>query len=113
MQISDTELEQLVRNGESFRVEFKETLEGSAPTAIREAVCAFANDLPGSGEAGVVFVGVRDNGEPVGIDITDRMLTQLSDIKTDGNIVPPASMLVEKRTLLGTNMAVITVVPSD
>lgn len=113
MRISDAELERLLCHGESFRVEFKEALTGGVPGAILEAVCAFANDLPGSGESGVVFVGVRDNREPVGINVTDRMLRQLSSIKTDGNIVPPPSMLVEKRILLGADVAVITVAPSD
>lgn len=113
MILDDSELESIMDQGESFRVEYKETLAGSAPRSIREAVCAFANDLPGSGQPGVVFVGVEDNGEPIRIDVNDQMLTQLSDIKTDGNIVPPPSMLVEKRRLKGADVAVVTVLPSD
>ena len=113
MRLDDSELERILDQGESFRVDYKERLDGNAPTSIREAVCSFANDLPGLGQPGVVFVGVKDNGEPMGIDITDQMLTQLSDIKTDGNIVPPPSMLVEKRRLGGMDVAVVTVLPSD
>lgn len=113
MRLDDVTLEKLLREGEGFRVELKESLAGSAPTAIREAVCAFANDLPGSGAPGVVFVGIRDNRDPVGIAVTDRMLQQLSDIKTDGHILPPPSLFVEKRTLRGAEMAVVTVLPSD
>ena len=41
------------------------------------------------------------------------MLIQLSSIRTDGNIVPPPSILVEKRTLKAADVAVITVLPSD
>lgn len=113
MRVSDQELEHLLAEGETFRVERKETLGGSAPTSIREAVCAFANDLPNSGEIGVVFVGVRDNGDLVGLLVTDELLRQLADMKTDGNIVPPPSMFVEKRILRGTEVAVIAVLPSD
>ena len=113
MRLDDDELERLRTSGESFRVEFKETLDGSAPTRIREAVCAFANDLPDSRQPGVVFVGVQDDGQPTGIDITDSTLNQLGAIKTDGNIVPPPSLLVEKRALRGTDVAVVTVMPSD
>ena len=113
MRLDDAALEKLLREGESFRVELKESPAGSAPSRIRESVCAFANDLPGSGEPGVVFVGVRDNSEPVGIEITDQMLQQLSHIKTDGHIVPPPSLFVEKRTLGGADVAVVTVLPSD
>ena len=113
MRLSDTELEAMMDHGESFRVEYKETLNGDAPTRIREAVCAFSNDLPGSGQAGVVFVGLKDTGETSGIEINDQLLIQLSAIKTDGNIVPPPSMLVEKRTLNGKQVAAVIVLPSD
>ena len=113
MRLDDAKLEELRASGESFRVEYKQDLSGNAPTRIREAVCAFANDLPDSCQPGVVLVGVADSGEPAGLDITDELLTQLSDIKTDGNIVPPPSLFVEKRTLRGADVAVLTVLPSD
>jgi len=41
------------------------------------------------------------------------MLIQLADMKADGHIVPPPSLLVEKRTLDRAEIAVITVYPSD
>ena len=113
MRLDDAALERILSQGESFRVEYKETLDGSASVDIREAVCAFGNDLSCSREPGVVFVGVKNNGEPSQIRITDPMLTQLTSIKTDGNIVPPPSILVEKRILKGVDIAVITVLPSD
>ena len=113
MRLDDLELERLLGAGESFRVDYKERLDGNTATSIREAVCSFANDLPGSGQPGVVFVGVGDDGQPTGLDITDQLLTGLSNVKTDGNVVPPPSMFVEKRTLKGTDVAVVTVLPSD
>ena len=60
-----------------------------------------------------MFIGVKNNGQPIRLGINDQMLIQLSNIKTDGNIVPPPSMLAEKRTLKGADVAVITVLPSD
>lgn len=113
MRLDDAELERMMSQGESFRVEYKESLDGSASAGIQEAVCAFANDLSGSGQPGVVFIGVKNNGEPIRISINDQMLIQLSNIKTDGNILPPPSMLVEKRMLKGADVAVMTVLPSD
>ena len=113
MHMNDQELEELVRQGETFHVEFKESLKGSAPKTIREAICAFANDLPDSRKPGVLFVGVDDDGKPTGLEITDSMLRQLADVKTDGQIVPPPSMQVEKRRLRGNDVAVAIVMPSD
>lgn len=113
MRIDDETLARLLTSGESDRVERKESLAGSAPDAIRAAICAFANDLPGYGQPGVVFVGVRDHGAPTGLIIGDELLRQLADMKTDGNTVPPPSLTVERRTVLGMDLAVVTVVPSD
>ena len=62
---------------------------------VREAVCAFANDLPAHGRPGVAFIGARDDGSSAGLSITDELLLQLADIKTDGNIVPPPTLTVE------------------
>ena len=112
--LSDQQLLQLVDDGETDRVEFKETLAGNAARDISEAVCAFANDLPGHGEPGVVFVGVRDGDRAVvGTAVTDEMLRQLADLKTAGNILPPPSIAVDKRTLRGKDVAVVVVAPSD
>lgn len=110
--LADQDLRQLLAEGESDRVEFKETV-GNAVDSIREAICAFANDLPGHGKLGVIFVGVRDNGTVIGLPVTDELLRQLADMKTDGTIVPPPSMTVGKRSLDGKDVAVVTVQPSD
>ena len=40
------ELESMMRDLESDLVERKESLRGDSPTRTRQAVCAFANDLP-------------------------------------------------------------------
>ena len=109
----DSTLIQLLREGEGERVEFKESLSGSARDGIREAICAFANDLPGYGQPGVAFVGVRDDRTVAGIDVTDEMLRQLADMKTDGNTVPPPSLTVRKLTVDGQDIAAVIVLPSD
>lgn len=112
--LSDEDLEGSLADLESDRVERKQSFKGDAPTTAREAVCAFANDLAGHARPGVIFVGVRDDGVPVdGFVVTDELLRQLADIKADGNIVPPPSLLVEKRHLRGHDVAVITIWPCD
>lgn len=111
--LDNEDLARLLRAGESDRVEFKESLGGDAPNRIRAAICAFANDLPDHRAPGVIFVGVKDDGSVAGLAVTDELLRQLADMKTDGNILPPPSLTVEKRAIDGKDVAVVTVQPSD
>jgi ATP-dependent DNA helicase RecG len=113
MQYKDEDLRKLLDDIESDLVERKESWAGDAPEKGRQAVCAFANDLPDHRKPGVLFVGVKDDGTPVGLDIADQLLQTLSDIKTDGNILPPPTIIVEKRQIKGTDVAVVTVQPAD
>jgi ATP-dependent DNA helicase RecG len=110
---SEQDLESMLFDIESDIAERKESFRGDAPTKAREAICAFANDLPGRGQPGVVFIGARDDGSPAGLIVTDELLLQLADIKTDGNIVPPPTLTVTKHILRGKEMAVVTVWPAD
>jgi ATP-dependent DNA helicase RecG len=110
---TDEELESLLNDTESDRAERKESFQGDAPKKGRQAVCAFANDLPNHNEAGVLFIGAKDDGTPSGIAITDQLLRSLADIKTDGNILPLPVLSVEKRFLKSAEVAVVTVMPSD
>ncbi len=113
MTYSDKELEVLLNDIESDLAERKESWKGDASDKSRQAVCAFANDLPDHRRPGVLFVGAGDDGTPTRLAVSDELLRTLSDIRTDGNILPPPSILVEKRTLRGAEMAVVTVQPSD
>jgi len=55
-------------------VEFKQSLQGHAPDRTRETTCAFANDLSGFRQFGIVAVGLRDDDISEGLAITDRLL---------------------------------------
>lgn len=110
---SDQQLGELIARGESANVEFKESLGDSAPERIEGDVCAFANDLPATGRPGFVIVGLADDGSPVGGRVTDRMLNDLSSAQTDGNIVPPPTLRVEKRSYRNSEIALVMVQPSD
>ena len=92
--MTDQELELLLKDIESDLVERKQSLGGDARNTIRQAICAFANDLPDHRKPGVVFVGARDDGSCTGLPITDELLRTLADMKTDGNILPIPSMSV-------------------
>ena len=110
--MNDQELEQLLDDLESDRVERKESM--SDGDKIRQAICAFANDLPGHGRSGVLFVGVDDkNGRPTGLSVTDQLLQNLASMRGDGNILPFPSLDVQKRHLKGTDVVIVVVHPSD
>lgn len=111
--LTDQELLDLLNDTESDRAERKESFKGDVPKKARQAVCAFANDLPGHNQPGVLFIGATDHGEPSGLDVTDQLLLTLADMKTDGNILPLPVFSVEKRILKGAAIAVVTVMPSD
>ena len=108
--MDDQELVQLLHDIESDRVERKASLADAGK--ICEAICAFANDLPDHKRPGILFVGARDDGS-CAIQITDRLLQTLADMRQNGNITPFPSMTVQERLLAGCEMAVVVVQPSD
>lgn len=109
--MDEQELEHLLADLESDHVERKESLANK--DKICEAICAFANDLPNHRRPGVVFVGVRDDGTPAGLAITDELLRILGGIRSEGNILPLPLLKVRKCTLRGVDVAVVIVDPSD
>ncbi len=80
---------------------------------IREAICAFANDLPAHGKPGFIFIGIRDDKSCADLKIDDKLSQTLGGLRSDGKILPFPSMNVTKRTLNGCEVAVIQVEPSD
>jgi ATP-dependent DNA helicase RecG len=108
--LTDEELEQLARNVESDLVERKEAFTDRDKVA--QAVCAFANDLPGHERPGYLLVGVTDKGLPKGLTITDELLRDLGGLREDGNVLPLPSITVSKRFLEGIEIAVVEVMPS-
>ena len=109
---SDQELEDLLNDIESDRVERKRSFKNEGDKA-RMDVCAFSNNLPNHNEPGILFFGAEDDGSPSKEPITDEIIKNISDMKTDGNILPLPVFTVEKRILKGSEMAVVTVLPSD
>jgi ATP-dependent DNA helicase RecG len=85
-QLHDQELAALLRSGESDGVERKRN--AAELDRIREAVCAFANDLPDRRQAGVLFVGVEDDGSCAGLAISDELLRTLAQLRDDGGLTP-------------------------
>ena len=109
--LGDKELLARIAGGESDRVEF--TASTTDLDKLRKAICAFANDLAGNGEPGLLFIGLEDDGSCAGLTIDDELLRTLAGLRADGKILPFPPMEVATRRLNNCDVAVIQVQPSD
>lgn len=107
--LTDQELKQLLLDGESERVEFKES--ASDTKKIKQAICAFANDLTNSGKPGVILIGVNDNSACANLNIDDTLLTKLSDIPNN-EITPKPSVTIHVHTHSGCKIVAMIVEPA-
>lgn len=106
---SDAELAALLYGGESHPVERKRS--AGDRSGIRRNICAFANDIPGTGRPGAIFIGVEDDGTCADIQVDDSLLRNLAQMGSDGNILPLPDMTVEGKILEGCEVAVVLVAP--
>ena len=88
---------------ESASVEWKESDRDW--NKILEAVCAMANDLPGQGQAGVIVLGVRNDGVPVGLPYAtaqerDAARLKIADNLNSTKLLPHPSYRIEETELL-------------
>lgn len=109
--LSQEQLLALLSELESDRVE--RTVSTNKVNKFGEAICAFANDLPGHGQAGYLLLGVHNNGALSGLRVTDELLQRLGAIRSDGNVLPQPAMSVARFSLDGGDVAVVEVLPSD
>lgn len=111
--LTEEALEQLLVDMESDRVERKESFSGGAKDKIMQAICAYSNDLPRHEAPGIIVMGMSDSGKPTGLPITDRLLTDLGAMRSDGNILPIPTLAVRKVSVGGVDVAVVIVSPSS
>ncbi len=109
--LTDDQLLTLLADLESDRVE--RTKSTNKTDKFGEAICAFANDLPGHGRPGYLLIGVNDDGSLSGLKVTDELLKNLGAIRSDGNVLPQPVMSVAQFCLDGGEVAVVEVLPSD
>lgn len=94
---------------ENDRVE--RTISTTNTDKFGQAICAMANDLPRHNLPGYLMLGVTDDGLVSGIDVTDDLLKNIAAIRTDGNIQPQPSMVVEKVSFPEGDIIVVEVQP--
>jgi len=106
------QLQAMMKDTESDRIE--RTVSVDKTDKFSQAVCAFANDFPNHQLPGYLLLGVKDNGESSGLQVTDQLLQNLAALRSDGNIQPLPAITVQKYSLpSGHEIAVVEVFPSD
>ena len=109
--ISKTNLLQILSDTESYYVE--RTVSTTNTDKFSQAICAFSNDIAGSGKNGYLIIGAKDNGDLSGLTVDDKLLLQIANIRTDGNILPQPILTVEKFSFNEGDVLVAEVHPSE
>ena len=108
--ITREEILQMLSDIEGYNIE--RTVSTDNMDKFCQAICAYSNDLPGSGKNGYLIIGAHDNGKLSGLKVNDKLLLQISNIRTDGNILPQPVMTVEKFSFEEGDVLVAEVQPS-
>ena len=82
--MGENELKLILQEGESYKVEFKENLNG-----IDKEMVAFAN-----ASGGRIFVGISDDSKAKGANITNKLKSQVQDIAN--NCKPSIRIFIEE-----------------
>jgi ATP-dependent DNA helicase RecG len=109
--ITQEHLKQILAGSESYCVEM--TASTSNTDKFCQAICAFSNDMSGGGKPGYLILGVDDGGKLTGLKVDDELLLKISNIRTDGNILPQPTMTVERFVFDDGELLVAEVKPSD
>lgn len=109
--ITKEHLQKILSDTESYHIE--KTVATDNMDKFSQAICAFSNDVADSKKKRYLLIGVRDNGELAGLQVDDKLLLQISNIRTDGNILPQPVMTVEKFSFAQGDVLVVEVTPSQ
>ena len=109
--ISSDDIFKLLNSTESAHIE--RTTSTDNMDKFCQAICAFSNDVSGSGKNGYLIIGVHDNGKLSRLKVDDKLLLKISNIRTDGNILPQPVMTVEKFSFDDGDVLVTEVQPSE
>lgn len=95
---------------ETARVE--RTISTGDMDKFSEAICAFSNDMAGSGQPGYLILGAHNDGRLSGLSVTDDLYKKIAGIRSDGNILPIPVMNVEKFDFPEGDLLIVEVMPS-
>ncbi|WP_321332518.1 ATP-binding protein [uncultured Bacteroides sp.] len=104
------EVQGLMEDLESDRIE---RTVSTREDKLGPASCALSNDFPNHKESGYILLGVDDKGKPSGMKIGDRELTEIGNVKSNGNVLPQPSLIVSPVFRIdGGDVVVIEIKPS-
>ena len=78
--IAKEDILELLKSTESYRVE--RTISTGNMDKFCEAICAFANDMPGSRKNGYLIIGAKDDGSIAGMKVDDALLKKIAGIRS-------------------------------
>ena len=109
--LSKEEIFELINDKESDRIERTTSIDDTDKFA--EAICAFSNDIANHKKPGYLFIGVQNTSCKLsGLRATDKMLKDISAIRSDGNILPQPAMTVHPYTFDEGDVIVVEVMPA-
>ena len=76
--IAKEDILELLKSTGSYRVE--RTVSTGNMDKFCEAICAFANDMPGFRKNGYLIIGAKDNGSIAGMKVDDALLKRIVGI---------------------------------
>lgn len=109
--LTTEQVETLMSDLESDLVE--RTISTDNTDKFGEAICAFANDFPNHRQPGYLLIGVDNDGNANGLQVTDQLLLNLGALRSNVNIEPLPAITLQKHSVAGGDVAVVEVLPSD
>jgi len=102
--VNQQELLEIIKNGESSKIEFKR--EEVHPNSLAEEIVAFANF-----EGGIILLGVDDSGELIGCSRAniDEFIVNVCRNNVRPSIIP----MIEKNVVHGRKIVIVTVPRGD
>lgn len=108
--LTQEELIQVLVQTENDRVE--KTESDKKIKKFGEAICAFSNDLSGHKAPGYLIIGVKDNGKPSGLKVSEELLQRILEFRTNGKIIPLPALATQTFAFPEGDVLVVEVHPS-
>lgn len=109
--LTDDELRALAFDFESPRIERKARLDlPKTKLSAQRTLCAFANDIVGIGAPGVLFIGLEDDGRPIGLDDVQAEMTRMVDFLRSSTHLHPAPIHEVRDLIVNGTICVAVVV---